>query len=93
MGGHIRGNFCCLLEGGDMYTYTRETLLYILQHCLSGVETTACVSNPLQGEASLQNLLEMACTSLRAVPEYGNREVNRSGCMLLYDRGSSIFFF
>lgn len=29
----------------------------------------------VQGEASLQNLLEMACTSLRAVPEYGNREV------------------
>ncbi|CAM9772640.1 unnamed protein product [Ectocarpus sp. 8 AP-2014] len=28
-----------------------------------------------KGEASLQNLLEMACTSLRAVPEYGNREV------------------
>lgn len=28
-----------------------------------------------QGDASLQNLLEMACTSLRAVPEYGNREV------------------
>ncbi|CAM9369573.1 unnamed protein product [Scytosiphon promiscuus] len=28
-----------------------------------------------KGDASLQNLLEMACTSLRAVPEYGNREV------------------
>eukprot|EP00903_Cladosiphon_okamuranus_P015895 g14680.t1 len=28
-----------------------------------------------KGEASLQNVLEMACTSLRAVPEYGNREV------------------
>lgn len=35
----------------------------------------ACCVVRVQGEASLQNLLEMACTSLRAVPEYGNREV------------------
>lgn len=29
----------------------------------------------LKGEASLENILKLGCTSLRTVPDYGNREM------------------